>query len=108
MHLLVLGIHRVFRQRLQMLPAAQRAEPADAGAVMHRKVAAVALLIRVLTGPFGGLFAEWQQIVFLLAVASMLLGAFGAIAQTNIKRLMAYSSIGHVGYILVGLAAGHT
>ncbi|MDA1071827.1 MAG: NADH-quinone oxidoreductase subunit NuoN [Proteobacteria bacterium] len=70
------------------------------------KVAAVALLIRVLTGPFGGLFAEWQQIVFLLAVASMLLGAFGAIAQTNIKRLMAYSSIGHVGYILVGLAAG--
>ena len=70
------------------------------------KVAAVALLIRVLTGPFGGLFAEWQQIVFLLAVASMMLGAFGAIAQTNIKRLMAYSSIGHVGYILVGLAAG--
>ena len=70
------------------------------------KVAAVALLIRVLTGPFGGLFAEWQQIVFLLAVASMMLGAFGAIAQTNIKRLMAYSSIGHVGFILVGLAAG--
>jgi len=70
------------------------------------KVAAVALLIRVLTGPFGGLFAEWQQIIFLLAVASMLLGAFGAIAQTNIKRLMAYSSIGHIGFILVGLAAG--
>jgi NADH-quinone oxidoreductase subunit N len=50
--------------------------------------------------------ARLLVIVFLLAVASMLLGAFGAIAQTNIKRLMAYSSIGHVGYILVGLAAG--
>ena len=70
------------------------------------KIAAMALLLRVLMGPFGPLVAEWRQIVFLLAVASMALGAFGAIAQTNIKRLMAYSSIGHVGYALIGLAAG--
>ena len=70
------------------------------------KIAAMALLLRVLMGPFADLFEQWQQIVFLLAVASMMLGAFGAIGQRNIKRLMAYSSIGHVGYALVGLAAG--
>lgn len=70
------------------------------------KVAAMALLIRVMMGPFAGLFEQWQQIVFLLAVASMALGAVGAIGQTNIKRLMAYSSIGHAGFALVGLAAG--
>ena len=49
--------------------------------------------------------AQWQQIVVFLSVASMLLGAFAAIGQTNIKRLMAYSSIGHIGYALIGLAA---
>lgn len=70
------------------------------------KIAAMALMMRVLTGPFGGLFEQWQQIVFLLAVASMFLGAVGAIGQSNIKRLMAYSSIGHVGFALVGVAAG--
>jgi NADH-quinone oxidoreductase subunit N len=70
------------------------------------KIAAIALLLRVMMGPFAALFDQWQQIVFLLAVASMILGAFGAIGQRNIKRLMAYSSIGHVGYALVGLAAG--
>ena len=70
------------------------------------KIAAMALLMRVLMGPFAGLFDEWQQIVFLLAVASMFLGAIGAIGQNNIKRLMAYSSIGHVGFALVGVAAG--
>ena len=70
------------------------------------KVAAVALFMRVLVEPFGALAADWRQIVIFLAVASMLLGAFAAIRQTNIKRLMAYSSIGHVGYALVGLAAG--
>ena len=70
------------------------------------KIAAMALMMRVLTGPFGGLFEQWQQIIFLLAVASMFLGAVGAIGQTNIKRLMAYSSIGHVGFALVGVAAG--
>jgi NADH-quinone oxidoreductase subunit N len=70
------------------------------------KIAAVALTIRVLMGPFGDLVGEWRQIVVFISLASMLLGAFAAINQTNIKRLMAYSSIGHVGYMLIGLAAG--
>jgi NADH-quinone oxidoreductase subunit N len=70
------------------------------------KLAALALLARVLSEGFGGLFIQWQKIVIFLAIASMLLGAFAAIGQTNIKRLMAYSSIGHVGFALVGLAAG--
>ncbi len=70
------------------------------------KLAALALLARVLFDGFGGLFIQWQKIVIFLAIASMLLGAFAAIGQHNIKRLMAYSSIGHVGFALVGLAAG--
>ncbi len=70
------------------------------------KIAAMALFIRVMIGPFGGLVAEWQQIVVFVSMASMTLGAFAAINQHNIKRLMAYSSIGHVGYALIGLAAG--
>ncbi|MGH6947418.1 MAG: NADH-quinone oxidoreductase subunit NuoN [Kiloniellales bacterium] len=70
------------------------------------KVAAMALFVRVAMGPFGDLLGSWQQIVIAISVASMLLGAFAAINQTNIKRLMAYSSIGHVGYALVGLASG--
>jgi len=70
------------------------------------KVAAMALFLRVLTSPFGEIAAQWQQIIIFVAVASMLLGAFAAIGQTNLKRLLAYSSIGHVGYALVGLAAG--
>ena len=70
------------------------------------KIAAIALFIRVLVEPFGGLLGEWRQIIWFISVASMLLGAFAAITQTNIKRLMAYSSIGHVGYALIGLAAG--
>jgi NADH-quinone oxidoreductase subunit N len=70
------------------------------------KLAALALLARVLFDGFGGLFVQWQKIIIFLAIASMLLGAFAAIGQTNIKRLMAYSSIGHVGFALVGLAAG--
>ncbi len=70
------------------------------------KVAALALFARVLLEPFGALADEWRQIVVFLSIASMVLGAFAAIRQTNIKRLMAYSSIGHVGYALVGLAAG--
>ena len=72
------------------------------------KVAAVALFIRVMTGPFGEIADDWVGIISLLAGASMLLGAFAAIGQTNIKRLMAYSSIGHVGYALMGLAANST
>jgi len=70
------------------------------------KLAAFALLLRVMIGPFGGLVAQWQQIIILISVASMLLGAFAAINQKNIKRMMAYSSIGHVGYALIGLAVG--
>ena len=70
------------------------------------KVAAMALTIRVVHGAFEGAAADWQQILAFVSIASMLLGAFAAIGQTNIKRLMAYSSIGHMGYALVGLAAG--
>ena len=60
-----------------------------------------------MVGPFGDLLAQWQQIVVFISVASMILGAFAAINQRNIKRLMAYSSIGHVGFALVGLAVGN-
>ena len=70
------------------------------------KVAAMALLLRVMIQPFSALVDQWQQIVVFIAVASMLLGAFAALPQNNIKRLLAYSSIGHVGYALLGLAAG--
>ena len=70
------------------------------------KIAATALFLRVMLSPFGALVADWRQIIIFIAVASMLLGAFAAINQTNIKRLMAYSSIGHIGYALIGLAAG--
>ncbi len=70
------------------------------------KVAAVALFLRALLSPFGELVADWRQVIIFIAVASMLLGAFAAINQRNIKRLMAYSSIGHVGFALLGLAAG--
>ncbi len=70
------------------------------------KVAAMALIVRVMVGPFGDLVAQWQQIIWFVSVASMILGALAAISQTNIKRLMAYSSIGHIGYALIGLAAG--
>ncbi|WP_043336241.1 NADH-quinone oxidoreductase subunit NuoN [Belnapia moabensis] len=70
------------------------------------KVAAIALLARVLLGPFGDLAAQWQQVILLVSIGSMILGSFAAIGQTNLKRLMAYSSIGHVGYALMGLAVG--
>lgn len=70
------------------------------------KVAAITLFSRVLVGPFGDLVGQWQQIIIFIAVASMILGAVAAIGQKNIKRLMAYSSIGNVGYALVGLASG--
>ncbi len=68
------------------------------------KVAAIALLLRVLEAPFGHLGGQWQQLIVLISIASMLLGALAAIGQTSIKRLMAYSSIGHMGYALIGLA----
>jgi NADH-quinone oxidoreductase subunit N len=70
------------------------------------KVASLALVLRAVVVPFPGAIHQWQQIVIFLSVLSMALGAFAAIGQTNIKRLMAYSSIGHMGYALLGLAAG--
>ena len=70
------------------------------------KVAPFVVLLRVMFGPFGHVAIEWQPIIVLVAIASMLLGSFAAIAQKSIKRLMAYSSIGHMGYALIGLAAG--
>ena len=70
------------------------------------KAAAMGLMVRVLVTPFGAMTADWQQIVIFLSITSMLLGAVGAIGQTNIKRLLAYSSIANVGFALVGLAAG--
>jgi NADH-quinone oxidoreductase subunit N len=69
------------------------------------KAAAVALLMRVTLGAFAGVGPQWQQVVAALAIASMGLGAFAAIGQTNIKRLLAYSAIGNIGYALIGLAA---
>ncbi|MEX0808065.1 MAG: NADH-quinone oxidoreductase subunit NuoN [Dongiaceae bacterium] len=80
--------------------------PVTAFFAIAPKVAAIGLFVRVLVGPFGDLVAEWQQIIVFIAIASMVLGAVAAINQTNIKRLMAYSSIGNIGYALVGLAAG--
>jgi len=71
------------------------------------KVAAICLFLRVMVGPFGELIEQWQQIIVVISILSMGLGAFAALVQTNIKRLMAYSSIGHMGYALVGVAAGN-
>ena len=70
------------------------------------KVAAMALLLRVMATPFGHLVGAWQQLIILISIGSMILGALAAIGQTSIKRLMAYSSIGHMGYALIGLATG--
>jgi NADH-quinone oxidoreductase subunit N len=70
------------------------------------KVAGIAMFVRVAVMAFPGITSQWQQIVVFVSIASMLLGAFAAIGQRNIKRLMAYSSIGHMGFALIGLAAG--
>jgi len=70
------------------------------------KVAGIAIFVRATVVAFPGITHEWQQIVVFVSIASMALGAFAAIGQKNIKRLMAYSSIGHMGFALVGLAAG--
>jgi NADH-quinone oxidoreductase subunit N len=72
------------------------------------KIAAIALFVRAMVSPFAGISSDWQQVIVFISIASMVLGAFAAIGQTNIKRLLAYSSIGHMGYALVGLAAGGT
>jgi NADH-quinone oxidoreductase subunit N len=70
------------------------------------KIAAMAIFARATISAFPNITVQWQQIVVFVSIASMALGAFAAIGQTNIKRLMAYSSIGHMGFALVGLAAG--
>ncbi|WP_026942081.1 NADH-quinone oxidoreductase subunit NuoN [Hellea balneolensis] len=70
------------------------------------KFAAMALIARLLVGPFGDITTQWQQVIIVLAVLSMFVGAIGALTQTNIKRLMAYSSIANMGYALVALSAG--
>ncbi len=69
------------------------------------KIAALALFMRFLMEPFASAVGQWQQVVIFVSLVSMLVGALGAIMQTNIKRLLAYSSIGHVGFMLMGLAA---
>jgi NADH-quinone oxidoreductase subunit N len=79
--------------------------PVTAFFAVAPKMAAIALFMRFMIEPFGGMIAEWRQIIVFLSVASMVLGSVAAIAQTSIKRLMAYSSIGHIGYALIGLAA---
>jgi len=70
------------------------------------KVAAFALLLRTMVTPFGHLLIAWQQLIVLVSIASMILGTLAAIGQSNIKRLMAYSAIAHMGYALIGLAVG--
>ncbi len=80
--------------------------PVTALFAMSPKVAAMAIILRALLQAFPNAFHEWQQVIVVVSVLSMALGAFAAIGQTNIKRLMAYSSIGHMGYALLGLAAG--
>lgn len=70
------------------------------------KMAAVAMAVRVFIGAFPEVVASWQQIIVFISIMSMALGSFAAIGQKNIKRLMAYSSIGNIGYALIGLAAG--
>jgi NADH-quinone oxidoreductase subunit N len=80
--------------------------PITAFFAMAPKIAAMALFLRAVIVPFPDAVHQWRQIIVAVSVLSMILGAFAAIGQTNIKRLMAYSSIGHMGYTLLGLAAG--
>jgi|TARA_B110000211_G_scaffold234846_1_gene306724 NADH-quinone oxidoreductase subunit N len=70
------------------------------------KIAGLAVLIRFMEHPFKNIISEWQTIIIFISIASMILGAVAAIGQTNIKRLVAYSSIGHIGYALAGVATG--
>ena len=88
-------------------PDVYQGAPAPVTAFMSGapKLAAFALLLRVMASPFGHVTPQWQLLIEILAIASMLFGSLAAIPQTSIKRLMAYSSIGHMGYALIGLAA---
>ena len=72
------------------------------------KVAGLAVLIKFMFIPFANILSEWQMIIIFISIASMILGAVAAIVQNNIKRLLAYSSIGHIGYALAGVATGST
>ena len=72
------------------------------------KIAGIAIFIKFMYLPFQGLLGEWQYILVFMSIASMILGAVSAIGQKNIKRLMAYSSIGHIGYAIAGVASGTT
>jgi NADH-quinone oxidoreductase subunit N len=80
--------------------------PVTAYFAVATKIAGVSLLVSVLMGPFKPLFPQWQQIIVAAAVLSMAWGAFAALRQQNIKRLMAYSSIANVGYVLLAVASG--
>jgi NADH-quinone oxidoreductase subunit N len=80
--------------------------PVTAFFITAVKMAAVAITLRVILTAFPGIAPQWRQIVIFISILSMVLGSFAAIGQANIKRLMAYSTIGHVGFALVGLAAG--
>jgi NADH-quinone oxidoreductase subunit N len=71
------------------------------------KVAGLAVLIKFMFIPFSNIMSEWQTIIIFISIASMILGAVAAIGQKNIKRLLAYSSIGHIGYALAGVATGN-
>ena len=71
------------------------------------KFAAIGVLVRLLYEPFSAYIVQWQQIILFMSVASMIVGAFGALHQKNIKRLFAYSSIGHIGYALMALTVGN-
>ena len=81
------------------------ATPVTAFFATAPKMAAMSMLVNILYGPFSGAFESWQQIIIFVSVASMSLGSFVAIKQTNIKRLLAYSSIAHMGFALIGLAS---
>lgn len=80
--------------------------PVTAFFAVAPKVAGLALFVRVVMEAFGGVMHDWQQVIIVISGASMVLGAFGALFQRNIKRLIAYSSITHVGFALMGLATG--
>ncbi len=78
--------------------------PVTAFFASSAKIAAIALFLRVMIAPFGHMALQWTQIIWVISALSMILGSYAAISQTNIKRLMAYSSIANIGYALVGLA----
>ena len=80
--------------------------PVTALFALAPKVAAMALFVRVMIDPFGRLVSDWWQVIWAISIASMILGSLAAINQRNIKRLMAYSSIANMGYVLIGLATG--